>query len=189
MDRASDSSVLVTGAGGFIGGFLCRRLIDEGFRVVALAMPGEDTESLEKIGISVRRGDLTRPKTIRGVCDGCGAIYHLAGRVTYWGTRSEFHDAICRATENLLDEAGGSGRRFVHASSVVAIGLGPRHRRGHHETDPIEKTGIFYGDAKLDAEARVFEQHRAGKVKATVIRPTNVIGPGSVWVRDAIENL
>jgi 2-alkyl-3-oxoalkanoate reductase len=51
------------------------------------------------------------------------------------------------------------------------------------------KTGIYYGDAKLDAEGLVWNYHRAGKITGTVIRPTNVIGPGSVWVRDAVENL
>jgi 2-alkyl-3-oxoalkanoate reductase len=189
MGNNDSGSVLVTGAGGFIGRFLCQRLRDEGFGVTALAMPGEDTAALEAMGARIVRGDLTKPETIRGICDGCGAVYHLAARVTYWGTRKEFYDAIHESTKNLLDEAAGRARRFVYISSVVAIGLGPKHRKGHRESDPAEKTGIFYGDAKLDAEGLVWDRQRAGAITGTVIRPTNVIGPGSVWVRDAVENL
>ncbi len=182
-------TTLVTGAGGFIGGFLCERLIDEGFSIRALAMPGESADHLERMGCSIVRGDLTKPGSIRGICDGVETVYHLAARVTYWGTRKDFYDAIYEASKHLLEESSGSGRRFVLASSVVAIGLGRKHLNGHRETDPTRKAGIFYGDAKLDAERLLWQYHRDGKIIGTVIRPTNVIGPGSVWVRDAVETL
>jgi nucleoside-diphosphate-sugar epimerase len=140
------------------------------------------------MGCSVVRGDLTKPDTIRGICDGVETVYHLAARVTYWGTRKDFYDAIYEATKHLLEEASGCPR-FVHASSVVAVGLGRKHLKGYRETDPTQKVGIFYGDAKLDAESLVWQYHNDGKVSGTVIRPTNVIGPGSVWVRDAVGAL
>jgi len=182
-------TTLVTGAPGFIGGFLCQRLIDEGYSVRALAMPEERADHLERMGCSVVRGDLTKPDTIRGICDGVETVYHLAARVTYWGTRKDFYDAIYEATKHLLEESSGGGPRFVLASSVVAVGLGRKHLNGYSETDPTQKVGIFYGDAKLDAEKLLWQYHKEGKVTGTVIRPTNVIGPGSVWVRDAVDTL
>jgi nucleoside-diphosphate-sugar epimerase len=185
MTAEPRKTVLVTGAPGFIGGFLCQRLIDEGYPVRALAMPQEPADHLERMGCSVIRGDLTKPDTIRGICDGVGTVYHLAARVTYWGTRKDFYDSIYEATKHLLDESAGSSPRFVYASSVVAVGLGRKHLNGYRETDPTQKVGIFYGDAKLDAEKLLWRYHNEGKVTGTVIRPTNVIGPGSIWVRDA----
>jgi nucleoside-diphosphate-sugar epimerase len=189
VTREQRKTTLVTGAGGFIGGFLCQRLIDEGFYVRALALPEEGADHLERMGCSVVRGDLTKPHTIRGVCEDVETVYHLAARVTYWGTRKDFYDAIYEATKHLLEESSGSGPRFLLASSVVAVGLGRKHLNGYGETDPTQKVGIFYGDAKLDAEKLLWRYHEDGRITGTVIRPTNVIGPGSVWVRDAVEAL
>ena len=189
MTEEQRKTALVTGAPGFIGGFLCQRLIDEGYSVRGLAMPEERADHLERMGCSVVRGDLTKPDTIRGICDGVETVYHLAARVTYWGTRKDFYDAIYEATKHLLEESAGSSPRFVLASSVVAVGLGRKHLNGYRETDPTQKVGIFYGDAKLDAEKLLWRYHNEGKVTGTVIRPTNVIGPGSVWVRDAVDTL
>ena len=189
MTREQRKTTLVTGAGGFIGGFLCKRLIDEGFSVKALTMPEESADHLERMGCSIFRGDLTKTDSIRGICDGVETVYHLAARVTYWGTRKDFYDAIYEATKHLLEESSGSGPRFLLASSVVAVGLGRKHLNGYGETDPTQKVGIFYGDAKLDAEKLLWRYHEDGKITGTVIRPTNVIGPGSVWVRDAVEAL
>ena len=181
-------NALVTGATGFIGSVLSRELIRQEHKVRALALPGENTNDLEKLGIEIRRGDLTNPESLRGICDGMDTVFHLAGRVTDWGKRELFYKAILDATRNLLEEASGKAGRFVYISSIAAIGLG-RHMKGIKETDPVFKSGISYNDAKLDAEKLVWTYHDAGRTACTVIRPANVTGPGSVWVRDILDKL
>ncbi len=190
-DGMAGSKVLVTGARGFIGGFLLRRLLDEGFEVTALATTESNTEYLRKMGIAVRVGDLTKPETLRGLCEGIETVFHLAARVTYHGTRRQFYDSIVTATRNLLEEAAGRVRRFVYVSSFCAGGAGGagRHMRGHREDDPERKTGTYYGDAKLDAEKLVYGFHERGSMVATIVRPSNVIGAGSVWVDGMIESI
>lgn len=176
--------VLVTGARGFIGGFLCRRLLAEGHAVAAMATTESNTQYLRDMGMEVRVGDLTRPETIRGLCDGVDLVVHLASRVGYAGTRKQFYDQILEATRHLLDASVGRVSRFVYVSSFCASGAGgsPGHMKGHGEEDPERKTGIPYGDAKYDAEKLVFSYHREKGLVSTVVRPSNVIGPGSVWV-------
>lgn len=177
---------LVTGAAGFIGSFLVPALLRQGMEVSALVLPGEDVKGLTKMGVQASFGDLTEPESIEGLCDGVDIIFHLAGRVTDWGKRWEFYSSILDATRNLLEESAGRGCRFLYASSVCALGTG-RNLAGLTEEDPARKTGVPYGDAKLDAEDLVWDYHNRGDVVATVVRPTNVIGPGSVWVRDVVE--
>jgi len=115
-------------------------------------------------------------------------VFHLAGRVTDWGKKDLFSRAILDATRNLLEEALGKARRFIYISSIAAIGLG-RHMKGIRETDPVFKSGIPYNDAKLDAELLVWTYHDTGRIACTVIRPANVTGPGSVWVRDILDKM
>ena len=179
---------LVTGATGFIGSVLVKELIARGHGVRALAFPEEKVSGLVKQGAEICRGDLTAPESLRGICDGIDTVFHLAGRVTDWGTKKQFYTAIYNATENLLKEAAGKAQRFVYVSSMAAMGMG-RHLKGVKETDPPRKSGVYYNDAKADAEALVRSYHDAGKIACTIVRPANVTGPGSVWVRDIIDQM
>ena len=183
-----ERTVLVTGAGGFIGSFLCRRLSANGYRIRALAFPGEDVRQLHDLGAEVRVGDLTKPETLQGIADGVDSVYHLAGRVTDWGPKKVFYSAIVDATKNLLAESACKISRFVYVSSFCACGMG-RHFKGMKEDDPVYKTGIPYGDAKLEAEELVKEYHRKKGMVYTIVRPANVVGPGSIWVKDVFERL
>ncbi|PKL35697.1 MAG: hypothetical protein CVV44_19390 [Spirochaetae bacterium HGW-Spirochaetae-1] len=179
---------LVTGATGFIGSVLVRELVRQGHAVRALAMISEDTGMLEKIGVEIRRGDLTGKETLRGLCDGIDTIFHCAARVTDWGTGKQFYRAIYDTTANLLDEAAGKASRFVYLSSIAALGMG-RHLKGALETDDPRKSGVPYNDAKADTEILVRRYHAEGRIVSIIVRPANVIGPGSVWVRDILDRL
>jgi len=179
---------LVTGASGFIGSVLVRELVQKGHRVRALSLPGEDVSALEAAGIEVVRGDLTIPESLAGICAGCDVVFHLAARVTDWGSRRSFYDAILTATRNLLLEASGVSGRFVYISSIAALGLGS-HLKGLPESSAPRKSGVPYNDAKADAEALVREHHESGKMDCVIVRPANVTGPGSVWVTDIVERM
>ncbi|MGC8685905.1 MAG: NAD-dependent epimerase/dehydratase family protein, partial [bacterium] len=106
--------VLVTGAGGFIGSFLCRRLSEDGYKIKALAMPGEKVSHLEVLGARISIGDLTNPQSIKGLANEVDIVYHLAGRVTDWGHKRLFYTAIVDATKNLLNLKNAIGK-FAHS--------------------------------------------------------------------------
>lgn len=179
---------LVTGATGFIGSVLTRELMHRGHDVRALVLPSEDAHALEELGVEVRHGDLTQPRSLHQLCDGIDTLFHLAARVTDWGRRELFYMAIYDATKYLVHESLGKVSRFVYISSLAALGLS-RDLKGFKETDQAIKCGIPYGDAKLDTEQLLLELHQAGKISVTIIRPSNVTGPGSVWVRDIVEKM
>lgn len=177
---------LVTGAPGFIGSFLCKELINRGIDVSALALPGEDVSELKAQGIEIHFGDLREPSSFKGICDNIDVVFHLAGRVTDWGAAHDFYGSIFDTTKNLLDESDRKASRFVYISSIAACGLG-KHLKGQREEDPVFKSGVPYNDAKLDTEILVRRCHEEKNLACTVVRPANVIGPNSVWVKDVIE--
>jgi nucleoside-diphosphate-sugar epimerase len=179
---------LVTGATGFIGSVLVRELLSKQHAVKALALPGEDTSLLEGAGVSVFRGDLTDRESIRGLCEGSDTVFHLAARVTDWGAKSEFYRAIFDSTSNLLKESVSCAKRFVYVSSIAALGLGA-HLKGVKESSSPRKSGVPYNDAKADTEALVRSYHNTGGIDCVIVRPANVTGPGSVWVRDIVERM
>jgi nucleoside-diphosphate-sugar epimerase len=178
--------ILVTGATGFIGLNLCRELSKRDFAVTALVLPGEDVSEIEDHVVRILYGDITNPPSLEGISEDIDAVFHLAARVTDWGSPKAFYSTILEGTRNLLEECSGKVSRFLYVSSMAACGLG-RHLEDLTEKDEALKSGVPYNDAKLDAE-RLVQSYR-GKVKTsyTIVRPANVTGPGSVWVRDIIE--
>ena len=177
---------VVTGAAGFIGARLCRELAEQGHQVRALALPGEEVSHIQDWTDDIRRGDLTIPASLKKMANGTDVVFHLAGRVVDFGPKSLFHAQILDVTRNLIAECTGKTGRFVYVSSVAALGLG-RHLDGAREDDPPKKSGVPYNDAKLEAEELVRLCHRQKEIEAVVVRPSNVIGPRSVWVTEVLR--
>ena len=177
---------LVTGATGFIGSRLVRELTRRGMEVRSLVLTGEPIEHIREYTTDIRRGNLNEPQSLKGIAEGIDLVFHLAARVTDWGSRQAFYKPILEGTRNLLEESAGKGVRFVYVSSIAACGLG-RHLKGMKESDEARMSGVPYNDAKLEAERLVLSFHNQGKVNAVIVRPANVTGPGSVWVKDIVD--
>ena len=64
---------LVTGAAGFVGGTLCRRLAKEGQPPRALVLPTDDARALEALGLDIVRGDVADPQVLDRAVEGCDA--------------------------------------------------------------------------------------------------------------------
>ncbi len=178
--------MLVTGGTGFIGSVLCKKLVEKGYSVKTLVLPGENINEKIGPGITVVRGDLTDIDSLYGICDGVDMVFHLAARVTDWGSKQAFYSSIYNCSENLLKVCKNYDIRFIYLSSIAACGLG-KHLKGFKETDTPAKSGVPYNDAKLDTEKLVMYYHKHSDLNCTIIRPGNTIGPDSVWVTDIVE--
>lgn len=177
---------LVTGAGGFIGSFLSKALLDSGHEVRGLFLPTENADTATTLGIDVYRGDLTRPKTLKGIGEGVDTVFHLAARVSDWGSHRVFRKIMVDGTRHLLEACHDDLKRFVYVSSIAALGLG-RDLVGLDESAERIRCGIPYCDTKIDAENLVAEGCGNRHIPYTIVRPANVIGPGSAWVRDVLD--
>ena len=86
---ARTDTCLVTGATGFIGGHLARRLFREGYRVRCLVRDRSDTSVLEALDVELVRGDLTDAGSLIRAAEGCRFVLHCGALVSDWATINE----------------------------------------------------------------------------------------------------
>lgn len=179
-------NILITGAAGFIGFHLTKALVKDGHNLRGLLMPHEDGQALEKFGVQIFRGNLVEPDSLKGAAKGINTVFHLAARTLDWGTRKQFETVMVEGTRNILEESKGHVSRFVYCSSIAALGLG-RDLAGLDETAQRKICGIPYCDTKIMAEDLVTAFCSENRLDYTIIRPANVFGPGSVWVKEVLD--
>ncbi|MFD1810732.1 NAD-dependent epimerase/dehydratase family protein [Rhodococcus gannanensis] len=177
----SGRAIFVTGASGFIGRALGRRL-----RELGAAVSGVDL--VADPGNGVVAGDTTDPGSWASALDGVDTVIHTAALLGAAHPLDRAREVNVMGTSRVLRAAIGAGvSRFVHLSSVAAFGFD--FPDGADETYPIQVNGDVYTDTKVNSEAVVLAAHGAGEIDVTVIRPGDVWGPGSVWVRSPIAEM
>ncbi len=172
---AEPMNVFITGANGFIGRSLATRLRDLGCQVTGVDLKADP-------GHGVAPGSTTEPSGWADALDGVDVVIHTAAIVSNAASRDQAWEVNVRGTRRVLDAAEAHGvRRFVHLSSVAAYGFD--FPDNVDETYPIRVNGFSYTETKVNSEAVVLAAHAAGEIECTIIRPVDVIGPGSVpWV-------
>lgn len=176
---AVPAKVFITGANGFIGRALAARLRELGAEVTGVDLVG-DPEA------GILQGTTTNPEPWAHALHGVDTVIHTAAVVSNVAPYELAWDVNVVGTRKVLDAAiAGGATRFVHLSSVAAYGFS--FPDGIDETYPVRVTGrSTYGDTKVNSEQVVLAAHAAGEIDVTVIRPTDVYGPGSVWIREPI---
>jgi nucleoside-diphosphate-sugar epimerase len=171
-------AVLVTGASGFIGGALVRRLSGEGRRVRCLVRQTSETGHLDGLAVEVCTGALEDRASLERAAAGCERVVHCAALVSDWATVKEIRQANVSGTRNVLAAATRAGvRRFVHLSTTDVY--------GHPGGTPDERArpaafANWYARTKLEAEREVLGACATCRSpEAVVLRPATVYGPGS----------
>ena len=104
--------VLVTGATGFLGWHIARRLLDRGEKVRLLVRDpsGGATALGELKGAEIARGDLRDADSVTRAVNGCGVVYHAAADYRLWVRRpEEMYRSNVDGTRNVYDAARKSG--------------------------------------------------------------------------------
>lgn len=174
--------VLVTGASGFVGGWLTQALVDEGHQVRVMVRNPKDIEDLELLKIEVVTGDITDIMQVTSAAQDIDTIFHLAGAIAYSRLERENMERVnVGGTANVISACKTNKvRRLVHFSSVVTIGssYNPHNVLNENSKYNLSNLNLGYFETKRKAENLVFEAVRRGEIDAVCVNPTTIYGPG-----------
>lgn len=157
--RFTGRKVYVTGATGFIGGHVARRLLHEGASVTCLVRPQTNAGDLERMGATIARGDITNPASLD--LAGHQLLIHCAAWVGYGLPAKKlplFRRTNVEGTQNVIHAAERAGvGKVVHVSSIAAIGATQTGKadegtlRGDHFQSEYERTKTAAHEIALKA--------------------------------------
>jgi dihydroflavonol-4-reductase len=173
---------LVTGATGFVGAAVARRLLGNHWQVRVLARRGSDRRNLQGLNVEVIEGDLTDVDSLKHAVRGCEGLFHVAADYRL-GARdpAQLYRANVDGTRNVLSAAHRSGvQRIVYTSSVATIGIPADGTPGDEGTaNSVENMIGHYKRSKYLAEEVAREAAREG-ISVVIVSPSTPVGPGDL---------
>ena len=169
--------VVVTGATGFLGAVLCRKLVHAGYRVRAVYRRAEKLDQLANLDVETVQADVTDSDAIATAIEGAHIVFHIAALFRQHGVPdSTFWSVNVNGTENTLKASADAGvKRFIHCSTVGV--------HSHIERPPADESeeyrpGDIYQSTKCEGEKLALDWFREGRIDGCVIRPAMIWGPG-----------
>lgn len=159
--------VLVTGATGFVGSHLVKKLAAKGMAVRALVRNPDKAGRLPE-GVEAARGDINDRESLVRAASGCDAVIHLVG-IIQEGPGYTFESVHVEGTRNMVDAAkeAGTVRHFIYQSS---LGTSKDAQGGYFRT-------------KYQAEEIV----KASGLDYTITRPSIIYGPGGDFITKTVQ--
>ncbi len=174
--------VLVTGASGFLGQWLCQALVREKYEVHALVRPHSLTQTLQSLSVTLHTGDVTDLHSFSKAAQGMDGLFHLAGLVAYSEKlRSRMQEVNVQGTAHAVEICRRQGIRLVYMSSVVAVGASSTPQVLNEQSDyKMDSFRFGYFDTKKEAETLVQTACQKGDLSAVILNPSNVYGAGDM---------
>ncbi len=182
---------MVTGATGFLGGALVRRLhgIDPARPLVAIGRDRGRGDALQREGIAFSALELTDARGTEAALAGAEVVVHAAALSSPWGPRAAFQAANVVASEHVAQACARAGvGRLVHISTPGIYHDGWPHH-GIREDDPLPARAVnHYAATKREAEQRVLAICGEGGIPVIVLRPRAIFGQGDTALLPRIAN-
>ena len=177
MEPFHKNTVLVTGATGFLGEYLTKRLTKR-YRVLALGRNREKGKRLEEQGAVFCPGDFTRRESCARYFQGVDYVIHAGALSTVWGEWEDFYRTNVLGTELVAALCRENGvKRLVYLSSP-SIYTGKEDQYHIREDQAPEQNNLnYYIKSKLMAEAILRKWEKKG-LETVILRPRGLIGIG-----------
>jgi len=168
--------ILVTGGGGFVGGYIVERLLARGYAVRSIGRSPQP--ELVAKGVEVVCGDLTDATAVSAACEGVDTVFHVAARAGVWGSWESFYRPNVIGTRNVLSACRKwQVKRLVYTSTPSVVFNGDSIRGGD-ESLPYGKNWLcHYAETKALAEQEALAAN-SEKLQVVALRPHLIFGPG-----------
>ncbi len=179
---SNNDKVLVTGASGFVGSAVARKLKERGFHVRALVREASPTGHLTELDLEFAKGDLRDAASVREAMGDVRYVFHVAADYRLWAR--DPHEIVRNnlgSTRNIMEAARDAGvERIVYTSSVATLKC---RQAGDpsDETMPLKEEHAIgaYKRSKVAAE-RLVERMVGEGLPAVIVNPSTPIGPCDV---------
>ena len=172
--------VFITGATGFIGSAVARKLRERGHDVVALVRNPAKAQELEDLGVTLAPGDLTDAESIRAGMAGCDAVIHGAAMYEVGipaSQRPAMFEANVQGTELVLGIALELGvKRALYISTINAFGN--THGKVVDESYVHDEEYVSYYDETKHRAHKVAKELVKKGLPLVIVQPGGVYGPG-----------
>lgn len=180
---SNKDKVLVTGASGFVGSAVARKLIEADFSVRALVRDASPRAHLAGLDLDFLEGDLRDRNSVSRAMAGVRYVFHVAADYRLWARdRSEIFATNVEGTRNLMEEAMRAHvERVIYTSSVATLAVRSDGTVSDERMPLREEQGIgAYKRSKIAAERLVEAMVAERGLPAVIVNPSTPIGPRDV---------
>ena len=172
--RLQGRTVLITGATGFVGWHIARKLLERGAKVRALVRGASRVRELD---VEAAPGDLRDRRSLEKAVEGCALVFHVAADYRLWARHPEdLYASNVDGTRNVLSAARAAGvERVVYTSTVGCIGVPPDGLGDEESPVSLEEMSGAYKRSKFQAEQVALEFAHDG-LPVAIVNPTAPIG-------------
>lgn len=168
--------VLVTGGGGFVGGYVIKQLLERWVEVRSFGRSPQP--KLEALGVEVHCGDLTDLAAVSEAVCGVDAVFHVAAKAGVWGSWSSYYEANVVGTRNVVEACRTHGVGRLVYTSTPSVVFNGQSFRGEGNELPYGKNWLcHYAHTKAIAEQEALGAN-SERMKVVALRPHLVFGPG-----------
>lgn len=173
------TNVLITGAGGFLGSYIAKKLAEDS-SVKLFSFSRSHYPKLDQWNVTQRHGDLKNYDDVKKALEGIDAVIHTASQVGMWGRYEDFYSTNVTGTENILRAMKELGIQKLVYTSTPSVAFERDDLCGVDEKTPYPKTYLtHYAATKSLAEKKVLAAN-SGMLSTVSLRPHLIFGPGDL---------
>jgi dihydroflavonol-4-reductase len=186
-------NIFITGATGFVGSHLIRRLSKTNHRIICLVRETSKTDHLQGRNVTLKLGDVREKKSVLDGILGCQWVVHLAGVYSFWEPESRiYYEVNVEGTRNVMECAlEVDVSKVIHLSTYGAFGI-QKDWPYTEENSPNPNQTCKYTESKYLSDLIVWDLYNSKGLPVTVLHPANILGPGddkatSEYIKNIID--